>query len=204
MSDGSMNDGDQSGPAILAFAGSLREGSFNKQLLNTAVDGARAAGGDVTLIDLRDYPMPPYDGDLESESGLPKGAIELKDMFAQHAALLIATPEYNNGIPGTLKNVLDWVSRKGPGESGPVQSYKGKVAAVISASPGPYGGARALAQLRVVLLAMGVIVLPEGRSIVRAGDAFDEHGQLKDKDVTRQVRQVGARLAEVTKALAGG
>src|SRR5262249_29719722 len=103
-------------PRILAFAGSTRRDSFNKKLAGIAADGARAAGAEVTFIDLRDYPLPLYDGDLEAEKGLPEQAQRLKKLFLDHDGLLISSPEYNSSISGVLKNTIDWVSRPVPGE----------------------------------------------------------------------------------------
>ena len=95
-------------PKILALSGSIRRDSWNRKLIQAAVDAARAAGGDVTLIDLADYPLPLYNGDLEDRDGLPDNALRLKALFKQHDALLIASPEYNSSIPPLLKNTLDW------------------------------------------------------------------------------------------------
>ena len=98
-------------PRILAFAGSLRAESFNKKLARVAAEALRKAGGEVTLIDLRDYPLPLYDGDLEAASGLPENGRKLKSLFLEHQGLLISSPEYNSSIPAVLKNTIDWVSR---------------------------------------------------------------------------------------------
>ena len=97
---------------ILAFAGSTRAGSLNKLLLRTAVQGAEAAGASVTVIDLADFRIPLYDGDLEAESGLPENAEKLQNLFLEHNGLLIAAPEYNSSITPVLKNTFDWVSRR--------------------------------------------------------------------------------------------
>ena len=120
---------------ILAFSGSIRRDAWNRKLIQAAVDAARAADGDVTLIDLADYPLPLYNGDLEDRDGLPDNALRLKALFKQHDALLIASPEYNSSIPPLLKNTIDWVSREWQGESGLVP-YQNKVAAIMAASPG--------------------------------------------------------------------
>src|SRR3954469_3729847 len=101
-------------PRILAFAGSLRRDSFNKKLVKIAAHGARAAGADVTEIDLKELPLPVYDGDLETAEGLPQNAKKLKELFVAHQGLLIASPEYNSSISAALKNVIDWVSRPAP------------------------------------------------------------------------------------------
>src|SRR5579862_7573987 len=112
-------------PRILAFAGSLRKESFNKKLIQIAVQGARRAGAEVTCIDLKDYPLPVYDGDLEAASGLPENAVKLKKLFGGNDGLMISAPEYNSSITAVLKNVIDWVSRPLPGEGG-LASFTGK------------------------------------------------------------------------------
>lgn len=166
-------------PKILAFSGSIRSDSWNRKLIQSAVDAARAAGGDITLIDLADYPLPLYNGDLEDKEGLPDNALRLKALFKEHDALLIASPEYNSSISPLLKNTLDWVSREWQGESGLVP-YQNKVAAIMGASPGSLGGMRMLPHLRQILNTLGVLVLPSQFSLPHADAAFDEEtGALK-------------------------
>ena len=166
-------------PKILAFSGSIRRDAWNRRLIQAAVDATRAAGGNVTLIDLADYPLPIYNGDLEDKEGLPNNALRLKALFKEHDALLISSPEYNSSIPPLLKNTLDWVSREWQGESGLVP-YQNKVAALLAATPGTFGGMRMLPHLRQVLNTLGVLVLPGQFSLARADTAFDpENGALK-------------------------
>jgi len=166
-------------PKILAFSGSIRLDSWNRKLINVAVDAARAAGGDLTLIDLADYPLPLYNGDFEDRDGLPDNALRLKALFKAHDALLIASPEYNSSMPPLLKNTLDWVSREWQGESGLVP-YQNKVAAILAASPGTFGGMRMLPHLRQILNTLGVLVLSGQFSLAHADQAFDpENGALK-------------------------
>ena len=162
-------------PKILAFSGSTRHDSWNRKLTQVAADATRAAGGDVTLIDLADYPLPLYNGDLEDHEGLPDNAQRLKALFKAHDALLIASPEYNSSIPPLLKNTLDWVSRQWQGESGLVP-YQNKVAATLAASPGALGGMRMLPHLRQVLNVLGVLVLPGQFALPLSDQAFDEEG----------------------------
>ena len=136
------------GAKILAFAGSLRAGSFNKTLVKLGVHAARNAGAEVTLIDLKEYPLPLYDGDLEDSLGLPENGRKLKDLFLAHQGLLLACPEYNSSISAVLKNTIDWVSRPVPGER-PLGCFEGKVAGLMSASPGAFGGMRGLTVVRL-------------------------------------------------------
>jgi chromate reductase, NAD(P)H dehydrogenase (quinone) len=166
-------------PKILAFAGSTRTHSHNKRLIATGARAVEAAGGKVTVIDLRDYPMPLYDGDLEVQGGLPEKARELKQLMVEHHGFLISCPEYNSSITAVLKNAIDWASRAQPNEA-PTNAFKGKWAALIAASPGNLGGLRGLFTVRQILNTLGVIVLPGQLAVARAQDAFAEDGNLKD------------------------
>ncbi len=181
---------------ILAFAGSTRTGSFNKQLVKIAVAGARAAGAEVTELDLRELPMPLYDGDLEAQQGIPEHAQAFKALLLAHEGLLIASPEYNSGITGVLKNAIDWASRSAPGEA-PLACFVRKVAALMSASPGALGGLRSLAHVRWVLGNIHVLVLPQQVAVPKAHEAFDAAGALKDAKQQAAVQRLGQDLAGV-------
>jgi NAD(P)H-dependent FMN reductase len=188
---------------ILAFAGSLRKDSFNKKLVRIAVEGARAAGAEVTLIELNDYPLPIFDQDLEATSGMPEPGRKLKQLFLQHDALLIASPEYNSSVTPLLKNTIDWVSRvTEPGEPG-LKALAGKTAAIIAASPGALGGLRGLVTLRSILGNIQITVLPDQIAVPQAGDAFNDDGSLKDPKKQEGVRAIGRKLAEVAAKLKG-
>ncbi len=183
-------------PKILAFAGSTRTESYNKRLIRIAVGGARAAGGEVTLIDLRDLPLPLFDGDLEAREGLPPNGRKLKDLFLAHQGLLISAPEYNSSITGVLKNTIDWVSRPCPGEA-PLECFDGKVACLMSASPGALGGLRGLVHVRAILQNIRVLVLPDQIAVPRANESFNPDGSLKDPKQQAAVEGLGAKLAQV-------
>jgi len=186
-------------PKILAFSGSIRRDSWNRKLILLAADACQAAGAETTLIDLADYPLPLYNGDDEARDGLPDNALRLKALFKAHDALLIASPEYNSSVPPLLKNTLDWVSREWQGESG-LLPYQNKVAAVLAASPGQYGGMRMLPHLRQILNTLGVVVLPGQFSLPHAGRAFDEeNGALKSPG---RLHTVVMELVSVSTALA--
>lgn len=190
-------------PRILALAGSTREASFNKRLVRVAVAGARAAGAEVTLIDLRDLALPLYDQDLEAAEGLPDGAWKLKQIMREHDGLLISSPEYNSSVTAVLKNAIDWASRpSGTGEP-PLVCFTGKVAALMSASPGALGGLRGLVHLRSILGNINVIVLPEQVAVAQAHEAFNEDGTLRDADKQAAVEHLGRRVAEVVRKLHG-
>jgi NAD(P)H-dependent FMN reductase len=185
---------------VLAFAGSTRTDSFNKKLVRLAAAGARSAGAEVTVIDLRDYAMPLYDGDLEAKEGLPEAARRFKDVMLAHQGLLLSCPEYNSSITGVLKNAIDWASRPVPGER-PLACFDGKVAGIMSASPGALGGLRGLVHVRAILGNINVLVLPDQIAIPKANDAFDAEGRLKDAKQQATVERIGARVATVLQHL---
>lgn len=155
---------------ILVFAGSTRADSYNKKLAAEAAQIARNLGGHVTLIDLKDYPMPFYDADLEKK-GMPKNAKRFRDLMIANEAVVIASPEYNASISGVLKNAIDWASR---GENGGAsrEAFERKQFALMSASPGKMGGARGLVHLRAIIEAIGGEVLPIQVTVPNASSAF--------------------------------
>jgi len=189
-------------PKILAFAGAFRKDSTNKKTVKVAVEGARKAGADVTLIDLKDFPVPLYDGDIESTVGIPENAIKLQELMRAHDGFLIASPEYNSGISGTLKTYIDWTSRP-HGEHRAGACYGGKVVIIMSASPGALGGLRGLIDLRKVLSTMGVIVLPNEFAVGKSHEAFNEDGSAKDDFVQNTLEGLGKTLTEVLIKLKG-
>jgi chromate reductase, NAD(P)H dehydrogenase (quinone) len=150
---------------------------------------------------LLDFPLPIYDGDWEAEHGLPEYALALKALIAEHHALLIATPEHNGGYPALLKNALDWASRPSESDSTGLEVFAGKVAAVVSASPGILGGMRAQIALQILLNKLGLLVIPNSFALGLAHQAFDEQRRLKDGNADQNVRGVGAALVRTAIAL---
>jgi chromate reductase, NAD(P)H dehydrogenase (quinone) len=185
---------------ILAFAGSLRGASFNRKLVRIAAEGARAAGADVSEIDLRELPMPLYDGDIEREHGLPPNAKVFKRLLIDHQGVLIGSPEYNTAMTAVLKNAIDWASRPEPGEPAHA-AFRGKVGGIMSVSPGNFGGVRSLAMLRGILSYLGVIVVPVQLAIPRANEAFDAEGNLRDDRQRETVRSIGAEVVQFVRRL---
>ena len=184
-------------PKILAFAGSTRADSYNKKMVKIAAAGAKAAGAEVTYLDLRDLPLPLFDQDLQAQEGFPENASKLKELMLAHQGLLIASPEYNSSITAVLKNAIDWASRPSePGEQ-MIACFTGKVATIMSASPSGMGGMRGLVHLRSILGNINVIVLPEQKSISQAFQAFDDNGNLKDPQQQQDVEKLGANLAGI-------
>jgi chromate reductase len=186
-------------PRVLVFAGSTRADSFNRKLARATAEALERTEVEVTLADLRDYPMPLYDGDLEVAEGLPPRAKAFKELLRAHDAFVIASPEYNGSFPALVKNVIDWASRPEPGEKS-LEVFRGKTAALVSTSPGPGGGVRGLRHLRELLEMIGVTVLATQVTIPRAGEAFRGDGNLvRPADIDA----VGRVASEMAVAAAG-
>ncbi len=185
---------------ILVFAGSAREGSLNKKLARIAAQCVSEAGGEATFLDLRDYPMPLYDGDLEDREGMPPFAVRLREIFLSHQGLLVVSPENNGSITALLKNTLDWLSREYQGRSG-LEPYRGKVAAIMGASPGGFGAASSLAALRPILTRLTILVIPEQVTLSRADQAFNDDGSFVEERNLKSVTMVARRLVEITAKL---
>ncbi len=184
------------GLRVLVFAGSTRSDSLHRKLARAAAAVLRQRGLDVTLADLRDYAMPLYDGDLEVAGGLPEKARAFRDLLRQHDALVIASPEYNGSFSALLKNTIDWTSRGAPGER-PAAVFRGKIAGLLAASPGPGGGRRGLRHLRELLEMVGVEVLPVDVTIPRAHEAFDSEGRLARLEDSEAVARLADGIAAV-------
>jgi NAD(P)H-dependent FMN reductase len=189
-------------PKILAFAGSARTGSYNKKLVNIAADGARKAGADVTILDLKDLPMPLFGEDFEAslQPNEEPNAKKFKDLMRAHDGFLISSPENNWSISALLKNAIDWASRRRPDEK-PLECFVDKVVVLMSASPGPFGGIRALPQVAMQLRNVRCIVLPDQVCLGKAAESFNEDGTLKDAKQQAAVEALGARLATVVAKL---
>jgi NAD(P)H-dependent FMN reductase len=178
----------------------LRKDSFNKKLVKIAMEGAKSAGAEVTFIDLKDFPLSVYDGDIEAEQGIPENAQKLKELFLKHDALLIASPEYNSSISGALKNMIDWVSRPVPDQK-PLACFIGKTAGIMAASPGAMGGLRGLVTVRSILENINVIVIPNQIAVSQAAKAFKDDGTLVDEKQQASARNIGVRVAEISAKL---
>jgi chromate reductase, NAD(P)H dehydrogenase (quinone) len=173
---------------VLAFAGSTRADSYNKKLVAYAAEIARKSGAEVTFIDLKDYPMPNYDADLEKNEGMPPNAKRLRDLMRRSKAIIIASPEYNGSVSAVLKNALDWTSRSEDGQSSR-EAYKGKKFAIMSASPGKGGGARGLVHLRAIIEDIGGEVLKKQTIVPQAYDAFNTKGELENASLKNDLKQ---------------
>ena len=188
---------------VLVISGSSRQGSFNQQLASVAAGLAVQAGAKVTALDLRSLELPIYDADLH-ERGTPPGAIRLVRLFAEHDALLLATPEYNGFPTPLLINALDWASlvEAGPDHPAGPAALAGTVAGLLSASPGAFGGLRSLLATRQFLqMNLSMLVVPEQFGLVHADQAFDESGALKHAPSQAGVARVVSAVLRVAKAL---
>lgn len=186
---------------LLMFAGSARKASTNKQLATLAARTAEDAGAEVTLIDLADFDMPIYDGDIEADTGLPENAKRLKQLFVEHDGFFIASPEYNSSISAVLKNALDWISRPHTENEPGLLAFQGKVAAIGSVAPGALGGLRGLVPLRMMLGNIGVTVVPAQVAVTDGFNAFDEGGALVADMPAGMLKATVTQLVETTDAL---
>jgi chromate reductase len=189
-------------PKILAFAGSLREGSLNKKVVRVAADGARAAGAEATVIDLRDFDMPIYNADTHERDGFPEKAAAFQQLLIDHDGILICSPEYNGSLPGGMKNAIDWASRiREPGQK-MYAAFENKIAGIMTASPGSFGGLRALNHLRGVLTIMTVKVLPLEVAVTFANQKF-EGDAMTDEKTKAILEKLGAELTHTIKKFNG-
>lgn len=186
---------------ILAFAGSLRKDSLNKKLVKIAANGAKEAGADVTLIDLKDFPLPIYDQDIEDSQGLPENALKLKELMLAHDGFLISCPEYNSSMSAVFKNVIDWTSRKATKDEVYLCCFIDKAIGLMSASPGQLGGLRGLVHVRSMFGNINSYVIPQQKCISQADQAFNQDGTLKDFKAQTDVINLGKSLVEFVNKL---
>jgi chromate reductase len=186
---------------ILVIPGSLRTGSLNVRLAAAAAYELAQAGAEVTRISLVDFPLPIYDGDLQTKSGVPKNAINLKRMMGAHQGVLIVTPEYNSSVPPLIKNTIDWVTRVHDAHETRGQVFREGAFAIAAASESRFGGARALAALRLILTACHATVIPNQLALSFASEAYDDMDRLKHpadiealKALVRQMIDVSQRM----------
>jgi len=182
---------------VLGFAGSARRDSLNKRLVRLGAHAIRSAGAEATFIDLEDFPMPLYHGDLEAAQGVPAQARELAELIRAHDALLIASPENNASVSSLLKNTIDWLSRVRD-----LDPLAGKVAALMAASPGGFGGVRGLYHLRAILNTLGVEVIAPQFLLPHAHQAFDAEGNFVDLKQAEQLAKFVSRMLSVAGKLA--
>ena len=183
---------------ILVIPGSLRTGSLNAKLAAVAAHQFAQAGVEVTRLSLADFPLPIYDGDLQTKSGVPKHAVDLKRMIGTHHGVLIVTPEYNSSVPALLKNAIDWVSRIHDAHESRGQVFRGRAFAVAGASHSRLGGSRALAALRLILSACQAHVIPNQLSLSFAPEAYDDMDRLKQPADIEAQKALVRQLIEIS------
>ena len=181
---------------ILVIPGSLRTGSRNARLAAAAVDELVRAEASVTRLSLGDFPLPIYDGDLETKSGVPKHAINLKRMIGSHDGVLLVTPEYNSSLPALLKNAIDWVSRVQDAHETKGQVFTERPFAIAAASAGRLGGARCLEALRLILSACRATVIPNQLALSFADQAYDDMDRLKHPTDVEALRAMARQLID--------
>ena len=191
------------GMKLLLISGSARRDSLNGKLAAAAAKLAAAEGVQTDLVSPDDLRLPLYDGDLEESEGLPAAVVALKNRFIAADAILFACPEYNSSITPLLKNLIDWVSRAGSDDEAPLAAYKGKVAGLVSASPGAFGGLRGLVTVRSILGNIGVLVVPTQFALGKAHEAFDAEGTLTDDRAKKSLGAVVSEVIRVASGLAG-
>jgi chromate reductase, NAD(P)H dehydrogenase (quinone) len=186
---------------ILVIPGSLRTGSLNAKLAAVAAHHFAQAGAEVTRLSLADFPLPIYDGDLQTKSGVPKNAVDLKRMMGAHHGVLIVTPEYNSSVPPLLKNAIDWVSRVHDAHEARGQVFRGRAFAIASASGNRLGGARALSALRLILSACHALVIPNQLALAFADEAYDDMERLKNSSDIEGLGAMARQLIDVSQRL---
>jgi len=192
-----------SAPRVLVLAGSLRRASLNKRLAKFAAKQVEEAGLSATYLDLKDYPLPVYDGDDEAEHGVPENARSLRQAFIDHEGLILVCPEYNGSISGALKNVIDWISRP-DGDVPMTAAFRDLTALLLAASPGGLGGLRGLVHVRAILEGVGVFVIPQQLAVSAAHKVFDDEGAWLDETAEQRLRGVVEPLLATAGKLFGG
>ena len=168
---------------LVGISGSLRQSSFNTDVLHNAAKLVP----DNTLLEVRTlHGIPLYNGDEEAANGIPAAVAELKDAISTADGVILATPEYNNGIPGVFKNAIDWASRP-PGDSARI--FNGRPFAIVGASPGGFGTILSQNHWLPVMRTLGVQLWAGGRLMIsRAGKVFDAEGMINDPEMREQIR----------------
>ena len=186
---------------ILVIPGSLRSGSHNARLAAAAAHELALAGAEVTRISLAAFPLPIYDGDLQTKSGVPKHAINLKRMMSAHHGVLIVTPEYNSSVPALVKNTIDWVTRVQDAHETRGQVFRERAFAIAAASENRLGGTRSLAALRLILSACHAVVIPNQLALSFANEAYDDMDRLKHPADIEALKALVRQLIELSQRM---
>jgi chromate reductase, NAD(P)H dehydrogenase (quinone) len=186
---------------ILVIPGSLRSGSLNARLAAVAAYELAQLGAEVSRVSLADFSLPIYDGDLQTKSGVPKNAVNLKRMMSAHHGVLIVTPEYNSSVPPLVKNTIDWVSRVQDAHEARGEVFRGRAFAIAAASESRLGGTRSLAALRLILTACQATVIPNQLALSFASSAYDDMERLKHPADIEAMGAMARQLIDVSQRM---
>jgi chromate reductase, NAD(P)H dehydrogenase (quinone) len=186
-------------PTILAFAGSIRNDSYNKRLAKVALHAAEKAGAETTFIDLFDYQMPLYCEDYEAEHGKPEVVSTFQKILKDHDGFMIASPEYNSSLTGILKNTIDWTTRPEEGEKWDA-CWKGKIATVLCAASG-LGGRNGVYHLKTILGTYGTIVLPQHIIVGNCKTNLCKDHYIEDASLQKQLTNLSQELVRIVCAI---
>jgi NAD(P)H-dependent FMN reductase len=186
---------------ILVIPGSLRTGSLNARLAAVVAHEFALAGVEVTRLSLGDYQLPIYDGDLETRSGVPRNAVNLKRMIGSHHGIAVVTPEYNSSLPPLLKNAIDWVTRVADRGETPGQVFRERAFAIAAASESRFGGSRCLAALRLILSGCRATVVPNQLALSFADRAYDNNDRLKNAGDVEALKAMVTQLIDVAQQM---
>ncbi len=179
---------------LLIFSASLRAASYNSQLARLAAHTIERHGGAVDLAMMEEFECPSYDQDVQDAASFPPGAEAFRRRLEASDAFVIASPEYNASIPGTLKNAIDWASRYTP------QPFNARHGMLLSASPSLVGGNRGLWALRVPLEHLGARIFPDMFSLAQAHQAFDVRGKLVNRQLSARLDSTLGAFMELVEA----
>ncbi|MCZ6853522.1 MAG: NAD(P)H-dependent oxidoreductase [Gammaproteobacteria bacterium] len=182
---------------LLVFSGSTRTESFNLKLAVQLASMAEQEGATVSLVNLSDFDLPIYNGDLEITQGLPDAAKRLKNLLQENAGFIVTCPEYNGFITPLLINAIDWCTRS-EDASVDLSGFSDKTVLIASASPGPGGGNRSNTHLKTMLSGIGAIVIPQTLTVPAAHNAFDDQGRFLDDAMEKRAERLIAKFIQFT------
>jgi chromate reductase, NAD(P)H dehydrogenase (quinone) len=180
---------------LLVFAASRRKASVNRKLAQLAADIAKSRQAHIDFLEYSAFDLPVYDDETYDQQALPKAVDDFAAHLQKSDGIILASPEYNWSFPGSLKNIIDWVSTIAP------NPFAEKTALLLSASPSLRGGAQGLVHLQSPLMALGMHVFPRLFTLSRADTAFDKDGGLTDPKLTAELQGVVNHFVQYTKAL---
>lgn len=180
---------------LLLLAASFRKDSVNKKMIRLAEKMVKELGHQVDHAEFNEFQMPLYNADIQNNEGFPPTVTQFIERMHNADGIILSSPEYNYSIPGTLKNLIDWVSRVQP------MPWNQRRILLLSASPSLVGGNRGLWATRVPLETCGSIVYPDMFSLATAYEAFDDNGQLKDAKLQQRLSEIIRNFISFTEKL---